>query len=140
MATSRLARREAKQLFRFCLVDGRVDEDRARRVVEKVLQSRRRGYFAVLDHFLRLLKFDYAARTAEVESAVPLAADLQARVQARIYSAYGPGMTTMFDENAALIGGMRIKIGSDVYDGSVRFGLAALGKSLGVTINGKATA
>jgi F-type H+-transporting ATPase subunit delta len=140
MTTPRQSRREAKQLFRFCLVDGRVDEDRARRVVKKVLQSKRRGYFAVLDHFLRLLKFDYAGRTAEVESATPLPADLQARVQARIYGAYGPGITTMFDENSKLIGGMRIKIGSDVYDGSVRFGLDALRRSLGITTNGKATA
>ena len=35
---------------------------------------------------------------------------------------------TIFGHRPALIGGMRIQVGSDVYDGSVRAGLAALEK------------
>ncbi len=35
-------------------------------------------------------------------------------------------LETSFEQNAALIGGVRIKVGSDVYDGSVRARLAAL--------------
>jgi len=137
MTTPRQARREAKQLFRFCLVDGRVDEDRARLVVEKVLRSKRRGYLALLGHFLRLLKFDSARRTAEVESALPLPPDLRIRIQARLEHAYGTDITTLFAQDPTLIGGMRIRVGSDVYDGSVRSGLAALARSFGITANGR---
>ena len=43
------------------------------------------------------------------------------------------GISTLFVQNPALIGGMRIHIGSDVYDGSVRSGFAALEKSFGIT-------
>jgi F-type H+-transporting ATPase subunit delta len=39
---------------------------------------------------------------------------------------YGDGLATSFRENADLIGGMRIKVGSDVYDGSIRRKLEAL--------------
>ena len=39
---------------------------------------------------------------------------------------YGHGLDTSFEINPALIGGMRIRVGSDVYDGSVRARLAAL--------------
>jgi F-type H+-transporting ATPase subunit delta len=39
---------------------------------------------------------------------------------------YGAGVEATFTENPALIGGMRIKVGSDVYDDSVRARLAAL--------------
>ena len=46
---------------------------------------------------------------------------------------YGPGISTSFAHNPALIGGMRIHVGSDVYDGSVRAGLDALEKSFGIT-------
>ena len=131
--TVKQSKREAKQLFRLCLVDGRVDEDRARLVVQNVLRSRRRGYLALLGQFLKLLKLDRAGRTAEVESAEPLPSDLRDRVIARIEGAYGRGLSTSFVHNPALIGGMRIKVGSDVYDGSIQFGLAALARRLGIS-------
>jgi F-type H+-transporting ATPase subunit delta len=38
-----------------------------------------------------------------------------------------------FVQNPDLIGGMRVKVGSDVYDGSVRAGLANLARSFGLT-------
>jgi len=58
-----------------------------------------------------------------------LPADLQANVLSNLERVYGQGMSTSFAHNPALIGGMRIKVGSDVYDGSVRAGLAALEKN-----------
>jgi F-type H+-transporting ATPase subunit delta len=51
---------------------------------------------------------------------------MQASVQAEISRVYGPGLTISFTHSPALIGGMRIKVGSDVYDGSVQARLAAL--------------
>jgi len=121
--------------MRLCLVDGRVDEGRARQVVQSVIQSRRRGYLTLLGLFLRLLKLDHRQHTAEIDSAVPLRADLQTSVKNAIEGVYGLGITAHFAENPSLIGGMRVRVGSDVYDGSVRFGLAALAKSFGITTN-----
>ena len=83
----------------------------------------------ILTHFLRLLKIDYALHTATVESATPLPADLQAMVQTELTQRYGPGLTTTFAQRPELIGGMRIQVGCDVYDGSVRAGLEALERS-----------
>jgi F-type H+-transporting ATPase subunit delta len=133
MTTTKQAVRDAKQLFRFCLLDGRVDEDRVRLAVQKVLEVKRRGYLTVLRHFLRLLKLEYERHAAKIESAVPLPTDLQARIQMRLQNTYGPGLTALFTQNPALIGGTRIKVGSDVYDNSVRSVLATLAKSFGIT-------
>jgi F-type H+-transporting ATPase subunit delta len=133
MKTTRQLKREAKQLFRLCLVEGKVDEGIARKVVQAILQSRRRGHLALLGHFQRLLKLEYARHTAEVESAVPLPADLQASVRTGLEGVYGPGITALFAHNPRLIGGMRIRVGSDVYDGSVQSELAALERSFGIT-------
>jgi F-type H+-transporting ATPase subunit delta len=133
MKPTKQVMREARQLFRVCLVNGRLDEDRARVVVQRVIQSRHRGYLTLLGHFKRLLKLQYDRFTARVESALPLPADLQATVRAELTGVYGPGITTLFARNPALIGGMRIQVGSDVYDGSVRSGLATLEKSFGIT-------
>jgi F-type H+-transporting ATPase subunit delta len=133
MKTTKQVVREARQLFRICLVDGRLDEGRARLVVHRVIQSKHRGYLTLLGHFKRLLKLEDNRFTARVESALRLPADLQATVRAELTSVYGRGITTVFARNPALIGGMRIQVGSDVYDGSVRSGLATLEKSFGIT-------
>lgn len=135
--TAKQIRREANQLFRFCVVAGRLDQNRARQVVEGVLKSRRRGYLALLGHFQRLLKLDVDQHTAQVESALPLATDLRKTVRTRLSKVYGPDITAHFRQNPALIGGMRIKVGSDVYDGSLQYRLAALAKSFGINANGR---
>ena len=133
MKTTKQTERQARQLFRFCVVAGSVDENRARLVAQRVLQSKRRGYLLLLARFQRLLEHEYARHTAEIESAVPLPPDLQTRVQSGLTAVYGPNLTWLFINNPALIGGMRIKVGSDVYDGSVRAGIAALARSFGIT-------
>ena len=76
------------------------------------------------------MRLERDRRTALVESAVPLGEDLRAGIADRLHHVYGPSLATSFTENAALIGGMRIKVGSDVYDGSVRARLASLGDRL----------
>jgi F-type H+-transporting ATPase subunit delta len=107
-------------------VDGLLDESRARQVVEAVAGSRRRGSLPILSHFQRLVTLDRARHSAVVESAFPLPPDLRASVEAGIVSAYGPGVSTSFADDPGLIGGMRIRVGSDVYDGSVRTALLTL--------------
>jgi F-type H+-transporting ATPase subunit delta len=129
MKTTKQVMREARRLFRLCLVNESLDETRVRRAVQGILQSQRRGAHALLSRFLRLVKLDRSRHTAEVESATPLPADLQAGVQADLTRVYGPGLRISFLQIPALIGGMRIKVGSDVYDGSVRAGLEALERS-----------
>ena len=112
-----------------CLVNHLLDENRVRQVVERVIATGERNCPAILAHFLRLVKLDCAQHTATIESATPLPVDLQQVVQAGLARRYGPGLTTAFAQRAELIGGMRIQVGCDVYDGSVRAGLEALQKS-----------
>jgi len=129
MKISKRAKREAKQLFRFCLVDGMLDENRVRQVAQRVVAAGRRDCPAILAHFRRLVRLDLARHTATIESATPLPADLQGAFEASLTRRYGRGLATTFAHRPALIGGMRIQVGSDVYDGSVRAGLMELEKS-----------
>jgi F-type H+-transporting ATPase subunit delta len=133
MKTTKQIAREARQLFRFCMVDGSIVENRVRLVAENVLQSKRRGYLLLLEHFKRLIEHEYALHNAEVESAFPLPSDLQSKVQTELTTIYGPGLTWQFVHNPRLIGGMRIKVASDVYDSSVQTGLSTLARSFGLT-------
>jgi len=126
MKTTKQARRDAMQLYRLCLSKGLLDEERARRVVRRFATARPRGYVVTLSYFRRLVAMDRARHSARVESARSLPPDIQTKVEAGLVQEYGNGLKTAFAENPALIAGMRIKVGSDVYDGTVRSRLAAL--------------
>ena len=128
---------EAKKLFRLCLREGKVDEGRVRLVVQKILQSKHRGYLTQLGYLHRMLKLEYERHQADIETAVPLPFDLRERVQTGLTAVYGPELTLSFVQNAGLIGGMRIRVGCDVYDSSIRCALNALARNLGIpTKNG----
>ena len=126
MKSSRQITRAARRLFRLCLVNGTVDEARTREVARRIALSGRRGSRAVLKHVLRLVRLDLGRHLALVESAAPLPYDVQETVSAGLTGIYGPSVKPTFVVTPALVGGMRIKVGSEVYDGSVRARLAAL--------------
>jgi F-type H+-transporting ATPase subunit delta len=69
---------------------------------------------------------------AKIESATPVSHELQSVIKDGLNHIYGPGITTNFSLNPALIGGMRIQVGSDVYDGSIRSGLNSLQRKFGI--------
>lgn len=129
MKVSKQARREAKQLYLSCLVDGMLEEARVRQAVDLVCSRKPRGYLGMLKHFHRLVELAVRRRTAVVESAAPLPADLQASVQGSLTRLYGTGLRFAFTADPALIGGLRIQVGSDVFDGSVRGRLLAIKES-----------
>jgi F-type H+-transporting ATPase subunit delta len=126
MKATRRVKRAARELFQLCLVDGVLDEGRARQVAQRISTSGRRGAFPILSGFQRLVRLDRDRHTALVESATPLAGNLQEGITTDLTRRYGTGLATVFAQNPALIGGIRIKVGSDVYDGSIRARLAAL--------------
>ena len=126
MKANRKVKRAARQLFRLCLVDGVLDEGACARSAQRIAASRRRGALAILSDFQRLVRLDRDRHTALVESATPLATGMREEHPGRPHARVRAGTRGTFAENPALIGGMRIKVGSDVYDDSVRARLAAL--------------
>lgn len=126
MKISKQARRDGKALFTACKANGVLDENRVRQTVSAVIAQKPRGYVAILSHFQRLVKLDIERRTARVENAVQTSPALMESIKANLTKRYGPGLDVQFWVNPALIGGLRIKVGSDVYDGSVKARLAEL--------------
>ena len=129
MKISKQAQREARQLFRSCTVNGQLDESRVRQAVALLAEKKPRGYVEILSRLHRLVKLDVDRRTARVESATPLAADQQTQVSAQLSKVYGAGLSLSFATDAALLGGLRIQVGSDLYDGSVKTRLDKLAQS-----------
>jgi F-type H+-transporting ATPase subunit delta len=129
MKINKQARRDAKQLFQSCRVNGLVDEGKARQAVQQVAAQKPRGCLAILAYFERLMRLELERRTARVESAVPLSAEQQGALRENLTRRYGSGLNIAFGQNPALLGGVRIKVGSDVFDASVQSRLQALAEN-----------
>ena len=129
---ARHAQRQARRLFRSCVIGERLDPARIRSTVRQIAGSRRRGDVAVLLDLQRLVRLDRDQHTALVESATVLPVDVRDAIRAALAGAYGPALHTSFVETPALIGGVRIKVGGHVYDGSIRGRLAAVAGRLGI--------
>jgi F-type H+-transporting ATPase subunit delta len=116
----------ARRLFRFCLDEGLLDAARLRQVARRIAGSRRREALAILSELRRLVRIDCERHTASVRTATPLSDPLREAIRAGLARVYGPGLAISFEQAPELIAGMRIKVASDVYDGSVRARLAAI--------------
>jgi F-type H+-transporting ATPase subunit delta len=120
MKSSKQVRRDAKTLFQACKADGLLDEDRVRKTVSEVITKKPRGYVAILSHLHRLVRLDLERRAGRIESAAELPEALTQSVRASLAKRYGQGVNISFAVNKELIGGLRVKVGSDVFDGSIR--------------------
>ena len=130
MRANKKVKRTARGLLRLCLVNGVLNEQRTRQVARALASSRHRGSLRVLSDFQRLVRLEHGRHTAVVESATPLAENLRQKIHTRLSRTYGESLEMSFGENPALIGGIRIRVGSDVYDGSIRARLRALASRL----------
>ena len=120
MKVSKQCRRDAKALFRSCRVNGLLDDNRVRSAVDAILAAKPRSYLVMLAHFERLLKIEVDRRAVRVESATPLDPALEAEIRAGLQKQYGAGLNFYFSVVPELIGGLRVQVASDVFDGTVR--------------------
>jgi len=133
MRISKQARREAKQLFRAAQVSAVLDEGRVRMTVDELIARKPRGYVAILSHLERLVKLDMVRRNARIESVIPLDGAIEGTLKTALTRRYGPGLQFSFGVNPDLIGGMRVQVGSDVYDSSIRAKLTELQDNFSTT-------
>ena len=126
MKISKEARRTARQLFRLCMANGKLDETRLRMVVQKVSTSNPRGYHANINALLKQVRSEIDNQRALVESATPLDATMQFNLKSGLSKKYGRELALEFQVNPELLGGIRVKVGSDVWDGTVKARLEAL--------------
>ncbi len=126
MRSPREARKTARSLFRGCLTAGRLDASRVRAVTDTVATEQPRGHLAILQVFARLVRLELERRHAVIESAMPLSESAMKEVRDEITRSHGGDLTFETVVRPDLIGGLRVRVGSDVWDGSVRARLEAL--------------
>ncbi len=130
MKISREARRTARGLLQLSLVNGHVDAARVSEISSTLVEKKPRSYVQILKELTRLVRLELEKRQAIVESAIDLDSAEKAKLESIIKQKFGADISTEFRVTPALIGGVRIKLGSDVWDGSISARLAALQKAI----------
>jgi F-type H+-transporting ATPase subunit delta len=130
MKISKVAAASARRLFGLCQTGERLDEAKLRSVVARLVEAKPRDYAAVLSALQRLTRLALERRKVTVESSVELDGASQQRVLAGLTSQYGAGLVVHYQINPALLGGLRIRVGNDVFDGSVQGRLDRFANSL----------
>ena len=126
MKTSREAKRIARGLFALAKPKGQLDRARINTIADTLVAEQPRAYLQILNEFTRLVRLEVESRHAKISSAVPLDSATTAELEKQLRSQFGSDITTEFQTQPELLGGMRVHFGSDVWDGTVRARLETL--------------
>ena len=126
----KLSQQLARRLFRLSLADGAVSPERAAGVLAWVEKHRPAGAVAVLRAYRRLVAAELARGQAAVEHAGPVSNESLQAIGAALTRKYGRPVVPGARPNPALLAGLRVRVGDDVYEASAAGQLAALAAAL----------
>ena len=130
MRINKEIRRLSREMLRASFTDGQLDSGRIASVVDSLIARKPRNYIDVLKNYRRLLRVEVEKRHAQIETASDLDREASSKIIDNLKKRYGNDLTTEFVVNPQLLGGMRIRVGSDVWDGTVRNRLELLQQQL----------
>ena len=130
MKINKETRQLSKELLRASFTDGKLDSGRITSLVKSLIEKKPRNYIKVLESYKRLLRLEVEKRSATIETATALAPEAGAKIVENLKRKYGSELAAKFVVNPELLGGMRIRVGSDVWDSSVRNRLQRLQQQL----------
>ncbi|HMJ06214.1 MAG TPA: F0F1 ATP synthase subunit delta [Chthoniobacterales bacterium] len=130
MKINKETRQVSRQLLRSSFTDGQLDRGRVQKLVKTLIEQKPRNYVKILDAYKRLLRLEVEKRSATIETATEIEHDAASQLTQNLKRKYGTDLVTQFVVNPELLGGMRIRVGSDVWDSSVRNRLQRLQQQL----------
>jgi len=129
MKISREARQTAKKLFQLCRRDeGGIDEDRLKAVLGYIRKEKPRNAVGILTRLGKLVELELAETTAVVDSPAKLDQASREQIHTARKGIFGNTTEVVYRESPELLGGVVIRRGSSVWDGSVRGRLNQLRK------------
>jgi F-type H+-transporting ATPase subunit delta len=126
MRASKQSQQFARQLFNLSLADGQVSAERVSAVLAHLSRQPPRQPLAVLRHYQRLITTQLASNSALVEHAGAIDDGLLRSIEVAFARKYQRPINASARPNPALIAGLRIRIGDDLYESSIASQLAAL--------------
>jgi F-type H+-transporting ATPase subunit delta len=130
MKINKEIRQISRQMLRASFTDGQLDRGKIASLIQSLIAKKSRRCIDILQNYKRLLRLEIEKRHATIESASELSPQTASKILARLKKKYGNDLTADFVVDATLLGGMRVRVGSDVWDGSVRNRLQRLQQQL----------
>jgi F-type H+-transporting ATPase subunit delta len=130
MKINKEIRRLSRAMLRASFTDGQLDPGRIASLVDSLIARKPRHYVEILKNYRRLLRLELEKRQAKIETASEVESATASELVTNLKKKYGSDLTTQFVVNPELLGGMRIRVGSDVWDGTVRNRLERLEQEL----------
>ncbi len=130
MKISKEIRQAARNFVRASFVDGVLDRGKIQSIVQSIVEKKPRNYIQLLEAYRRLLRLELDKHRATIESAAELDPEVSREIVSGLERKYGAGLTTEYAINPNLLGGVRVRVGSDVWDSSVRNRLERLQQQL----------
>ena len=130
MKINKEIRQTSRQMLRASFTDGQLDRGKIASLIQSLIAKKPRRYIDILQNYKRLLRLEIEKRHAAIESASELSSQTSSNILARLKNKYGNDLTADFVVDPTLLGGMRVRVGSDVWDGSVRNRLQRLQQQL----------
>jgi F-type H+-transporting ATPase subunit delta len=120
MRINKEIRRLSREMLRASFTDGQLDRGQITSLVQSLVSRRPRHYLDILQYYKRLLRLEIEKRHARIESVIPLTTQAAFDIGARLKRKHGAELTTEFVVDPTLLGGVRVRVGSDVWDGTLR--------------------
>lgn len=119
----------ARQFYKLSFDNGALSSDRVAGVLAYIEKHRPANTLAVLKAYQRLVSAEVARGQAVVEHAGLASAPALDAISAALSKKYGRNVTWVAKRNDALLAGLRVRVGDDVYESSVAGQLATLSNS-----------
>ena len=130
MKINKEIRQLSKEMLRVSFTDGQLDQGKIASLVESLIAKKPRHHIDILQRYKRLLRLEIEKRHAKIESAAEVGPQAAFEIGARLKRKYGEDLTTEFVVDPTLLGGIRVRVGSDVWDGTLRNRLERLQQQL----------
>lgn len=120
----------AKQLFKLSLVNGAISPEQVAGVLGYIEKSAPRHPLALLKLYQRAIATEFAKSRALVEHAGPVSDATLRLIEGAMTRKYQRPVTATARPNPQLLAGLRVRVGSDVFEASVSGQLAALSSAV----------
>ena len=126
MKIPKQAQRQANILFKACTANGVVDFKKVLLLIDLLLEKKPREWKFIAEHIKMRVRLEKHKRTVQIQSAIKLDEAQKKNIIRSIQQNNNQPLDFVFSVHPEILGGLRIQIGWQVLDASIRAKLESI--------------